>query len=217
MILVSFYADPPGTRYFSKAGNRLIQTCVDRGIRHHIERLDSGPTWLSNTAKKPFFVRDMLRRFSPILWVDVDSHIGGDPLPVAEAALKGYDVAVTGFRNQKARGWQPKAPLPADPLATPLRIMGIAHAWSGSLASWRLVDRWCELAQTERADLHGDHRLQQYALDELTIAGEITYTYFPESIGRGPLVRLVESSGVPGRKEAMTRAMRMKRQAARKK
>lgn len=208
MTLVSFYADPPGTSYYSVAAERLRAICRKHSIANRIVQLGSAGSWLANTALKAGFVRSMVHELGAVLWVDVDSVVGGNPLRIAWDTLDGVDAAFAGFGNKASRAFTPASPLPESLLCSPLRVMGIAHAWAHTRGALAVLDRWVELCDGPLTDRHGDHRLMQRALDEAQVADKVRFRYFPDTIGRGPLIRLGLARNVPGRSAAMTKGRR---------
>ena len=209
MRLISLYADLPGTTFYKDAACRLRGACVSLGIPHIIERRESAGSWLQNVHLKPFFIRDVHRELGSVLWVDVDSGLHGDPIPEARRSLEGYDAVFP--KCAYLRGTDPENPkvLPKDDMRatifTSLRIMGIAHAYADTEGARILLDRWCELSSSSIAEVRGDHRCLQLALDELEISGDVKWGYLPErSFGKqGTIVSLGRAVGVPGRGKAM--------------
>lgn len=201
MTLVSFYADPPGTRYYTSAARRLAERCRRYGVPHVIRRIPDAGNWLSNTNQKPAFIRAMLDELGSVLWLDVDCTLNSNPLPIAHDALMDHDAAFTPFKNHASRQLRAAAPLPDDPRQTPLRVMGIAQAWRQTDETVAMLTRWDELCRGPWSDRHGDHRLMQHALDEMTVAGELRWTCLPVEIR--DIVKIGLAVGVPGRSWAM--------------
>jgi hypothetical protein len=212
LTLISLYADLPGTDYYRKAAAKLTERCCQYGVTHCIEERESAGSWLQNVHLKPFFIREKWRELGPVLWVDVDSALRGNPVPLAAEAAKGYDAIFP--KCAYLRGKTPVNPveLPGDcmhaTIFTSLRIMGIAHVWNNTKGAGALLDRWCGLCGTDIAEVRGDHRCLQLALDELTLTKEAKWGYLPEmEFGKnGTLVSLGRAVGVPGRGRAMNYA-----------
>jgi hypothetical protein len=208
ITLVSFHADFKGQGYYRRKAGRLAAFCEDHRIPTRIRERPSRREWLANTGQKPFFIREQMAVGDNVLWVDADARVGGNPLPMAAEALRPVDVAFAAFKGTD-QGFT-LASLSDNPMATPLRVMGVAHAWSQSEASLALLDRWCELCGGPLGHVHGDHRLMQYALDEFTVKDRIRFAYFPPEIGHGPLVSLGLANGIRGRAKSMRRSMAQK-------
>jgi hypothetical protein len=76
-LIISFYTND--WEYPTHA-ERLREECRRLGLDHHIEEQPSTKDYISNTAIKPFFIRNCLVKFDrPILWLDVDGSILRNP------------------------------------------------------------------------------------------------------------------------------------------
>ena len=70
-LVVSFYTK--GTPYEEEVKS-LEESCKQFGIEYHIEGVETRGSWEENCAYKPYFMREMMQKFSrPLLWVDADA------------------------------------------------------------------------------------------------------------------------------------------------
>jgi hypothetical protein len=70
-LVVSFYTK--GTPYEEEV-NPLEESCRQFGIEYHIEGVETRGSWEENCAYKPYFMREMMKKFArPLLWVDADA------------------------------------------------------------------------------------------------------------------------------------------------
>src|SRR5579863_10531217 len=76
-IFISFY-----TPAYADEAAGLIASLDQFGLRHDVQPITSAGNWISNCAVKPFFIRDMLRKYSgsPVVWVDADARIIRPPI-----------------------------------------------------------------------------------------------------------------------------------------
>ena len=221
LTLISFYRNPPGTQHYTKCGERLLRECKRYGVPHVVEEIPAGGSWLENANLKPNFIRRKHKELGPVLWVDVDCPIGGNPCPVAEETLGACDVAVPMPRImlRKTRTVDLKK-LPEDDMKatvlTSLRIMDFAHAWGDTEGARTLLDDWCAMSAGPLSKIRGDHRLLQLAMDRLEAQGKLEWEYLPQSFSqRGPLVKLRVARGLGSRKVAIQRALRAQAQIRR--
>jgi len=72
MMVVAFYTEK--TPYEEEV-KHLEYSCVQQGLKYHIEGYENRGAWVHNCAIKPEFILDMLSRFplEPLLYVDADA------------------------------------------------------------------------------------------------------------------------------------------------
>jgi len=172
LTLISFYTDD-----YTKHATTFKAKCEEFSIPHRLTKLESTGTWLGNTRLKPLFILSEVRLHGPCLWVDIDSVLCGNPMAQCDNGLADHDAAFVGYQNWKKRPYPTN--VCKDPVDVLLRMFGYVHAWSGSPASIRLLEQWCEECSNEQGRKLGDHRLMQYAIDKLHVAGEIDYGWLP--------------------------------------
>jgi hypothetical protein len=96
-VVVSFSC---GDRYYHDAAARLREDCVRWGVAHDIVELSASPasSWIDICRRKVSFIQTMhLKHRRPILWLDVDSRLGGNPASILQGQ---HDFAafLRGFR-----------------------------------------------------------------------------------------------------------------------
>lgn len=211
LILISYWCNPPRTDYYSRHAERLKERCLTLDIPHDIEEVEDRGSWFANLHWKQEFIKAKMGEHGPVLWLDVDSPVGSNPMEVAEAALEGHDITFTSNNLKNYDDDFRITKLPKGVFGLPLRVRAMCHAWSGSPNCLRLVERWIELGNGPLGQKHGDHCLMQLAVDEATVAGTLDFAYFPHTIGFGPMIQSGLADGVPGRYRAMTRSMKAAR------
>ena len=84
MHLIAYYADPPGTKYYSRCADRLRKACHMFHLDYSILPLATG-TWERNVARKPGFIAACLEELEkPVLYVDVDTLLRREPKELHE-------------------------------------------------------------------------------------------------------------------------------------
>ena len=77
---ISFYADIPGTDYYTRHAKMLKARFAELDAAYHIEELPSKNHFALNCLMKPQFILDCLRKFdAPLIWIDVDCTINKLP------------------------------------------------------------------------------------------------------------------------------------------
>lgn len=73
MKVITFYADPSDSTYYSDCTQKWVDSVESHGLDYHIEELRGDNYW-ENTRRKPQFILDCLNKFQDaVLWVDVDT------------------------------------------------------------------------------------------------------------------------------------------------
>ncbi len=88
-LVISFFTvDTP----YQEEAERLIASCQDFGLEHHVEGIKSKGSWLRNMAMKPQFIAEKLLQFKrPLFWVDADGAFKNKP---QFEQFQEFDVAV---------------------------------------------------------------------------------------------------------------------------
>ena len=95
-LVVSYYTK--GTPYEEEV-KALRESCEKFGIECHIEGVENKGSWEENCAYKPYFIREMMKRFRrPLLWVDADA-VFLRPLPFEECMFA--DLAVIRIKEDQ--------------------------------------------------------------------------------------------------------------------
>jgi hypothetical protein len=161
--LISMFADPRGSRYYTEAGENLRKRCDELGIPHRIERRPNAGDWLKNTKLKGPFVHETLEDIQgPVLWVDVDCPVHRVP------DLSGYernDFAAVEFLSESK-------------LTPPLKIMGTTLFFNWTDRARKLAKDWSDVCKDESRWEAGDHRLLSNLLYD---ADYLRWKFLPDS------------------------------------
>lgn len=99
-LVISFFTvDTP----YQEEVKRLIESCQQFDIDHHIEGLKSNGSWLRNVAMKPAFIAEKLMQFRrPLFWVDADGSFVNKP---QFEQFQEFDVAVREVEAYRDDPW----------------------------------------------------------------------------------------------------------------
>ncbi|PWI80504.1 hypothetical protein DEO48_08400 [Enterobacter sp. CGMCC 5087] len=107
-VFVSFFTC--NWRYPQMA-QRLASTLQDMGVAYDIRCMPSDSDWLANTRIKPRFIRQMLKLYPRIVWIDADSDVHQLPRmllnfredlllrPHSTVPGRAWHVSVMGWRS----------------------------------------------------------------------------------------------------------------------
>ena len=94
MKVITFYADPPNSTYYSDHAQKWVDNVKSFGLDYYIEELNGDDGYWKNTRKKPQFILNCMNKFQDtILWVDIDDVIIAKPEPL------NCDIAFQLFPN----------------------------------------------------------------------------------------------------------------------
>lgn len=147
--LISLFADPGDTGYYSRHGKRLAAQCESLGVPHLIREMPNAGDWLKNQRLKGPFVEDALEAtHGPVLWVDVDCELYRVPELGVYAE---YDFAGVEFLFETN-------------VSPRLLIMGATLFFNYTDGGRRLASAWARSCQDPANAEFGDHRLLSHLL-----------------------------------------------------
>lgn len=173
MILVSYYCDPPGTTYFSEAAETMEAACERFGIDYFISKLARTGSWRKNLSLKPAFIREMVYEHGPVLWVDVDCPLHGNPLTIAAMSLRDHDVALLPAKTPGGAS-HPGVTMPHD-----LTMMDFIHGWANTGPSLKLLDEWVRRTKRDWKKVQV-HRILQESV--AAVHTDVDVQWLPETI-----------------------------------
>ena len=93
-LLISFYSDIDGRKYYSDHASRLKEECNTLGIPNNIRWKESLGSYQLNCLSKPQYILDMMEQMKqPLLWMDIDSLLH-KPLDIFDQFDESVDMVV---------------------------------------------------------------------------------------------------------------------------
>lgn len=91
-IVISFYTEG---HYEKVIRENLLPTLVEQKVSYHVEQVPSQSSWGANTNIKPFFVKQMLKKYpdKTLIWLDADAQIARYPTLFGKIANT-YDMGI---------------------------------------------------------------------------------------------------------------------------
>ena len=128
-VIVSF-----ATPEYKNGLDRLQASCDRFGLHFEYTFMKSQGTWLSNVSEKPRLIRDAVRRWPYVLWLDADAEIVANPRELFHAK---FDFCCNSRQRRKNEA------------------VGVTGAYrTGTIAFqhgpllMRMLDRWCDMRPT---------------------------------------------------------------------
>lgn len=92
-LAVSFHTGPG----YAEQARALVESLDAHGIEHDVREEDDTGTWVTNCARKPYFIRRMrAAHVGPIVWLDADARVRSQP-----TWPDGGDLAYHRFRDRE--------------------------------------------------------------------------------------------------------------------
>ena len=183
-LLISFYADTEGKKYYSECYKKLKLQLTKLKIPHHICELPNQGNWLKNCRMKPEFILKMLRKFEkPLVWLDIDATILEDP--------KLFDTLDCDFAASPRNWEEDENPSPLKLRASPLYINNTSNTKS-------LIEQWINCCK--RFPALPDHHCLEKAL--FIVKNKLNFKHLPKSYSYGPTIGNKYATNIPSRRIA---------------